>query len=149
LDVGNPKQDNISLITYVHGAEDRTPSTQSNWTQISLAGRVRSSWQIMALSAVAALLIVTIALMVWLKIARSEDPVITTPAPTTETVVETAPTSEPVSTALDPSPEADAEAAPIPEDALAQDPNANAADPQEYQGVEDALNAPAGEAANE
>lgn len=143
LGVGHPKQDNISLIIYVHGAKDRTPSTQSNWTQMSLAGRVQSSWQIMALSALAALLIVTIAIMMWLKIARSEDPVITTPADTTST--ETLEEAPQTGGTLDTTPEKDAGQ----KDDTNQKLNSSATDPQKFQGVEDAINAPVGEAVNE
>ncbi|WP_391480703.1 PP2C family protein-serine/threonine phosphatase [Nereida sp. NH-UV-3] len=153
LDVGNPKQDNISLITYVHGAEDRTLSTRSNWTQMSLAGRVQSSWQIIALSTITALLIVTIAVMGWFKIGRVHDPVITETAsvPTSEPMAQTPKPGEALST----SPESDTsqealEQTPSQEDVLAKDPNESAADPQVFQGgVEDKLNAPASGGPNE
>lgn len=143
LDVGNPKQDNISLITYVHGAKDSTPSTQSNWTQMSLAGRVRSSWQIMALSALAALLIVTIMIMVWLKMARLEDPAMTIPADMTSGE----PVAEPpqMGGTLHTTPEQDVRQ----QGAANQEPNSSATDTQKFQGVADAINVPAGEASNE
>lgn len=140
LEVGNPKQDNISLITYVHGSGDqRIPSTQSNWTQMSLAGRVRASWKITVLSALATLLIITIAVMVWLKIAISEDSNITSPPKTIS--------SEPATENLQPVTPLEPSSKQV--NNANQGPNSSATNPKGHQGVEDAINTPAEEVTDE
>lgn len=92
IDCGNPKQDNVSLVTYMHGAEDRTVVAQSKWTRVSLGGSVLKNWQVVSLGVVAMLLIVIIGIMLVLSQSKTPPPMPepispaeTTPAPTEET----------------------------------------------------------------
>jgi serine/threonine protein phosphatase PrpC len=144
LDVGNPKQDNISLITYMHGAQDRVPSTQSNWTQMSLAGRVMSSWQVITLAALGAALIVAIALMIWLKLAQFDDPSLD-PAKPTE-VPQGDQIQAPLTT--DPQPEPQLDQDPTPEPQQEMGTGAEHVSPDGQTGKVDDVNGHVGSALN-